>query len=88
MNRVNFKKRLKEIGITQKEFASVTGYGYSTVKGWKTIPLWVGVVLDCLDVLTQLGTIDTALKSLDGLHTKVQNSDISSVYMNDGRKHL
>ncbi len=75
MKRDDFKKRLKEIGISQKMFASVTGYGYSTVKGWETIPRWANVVLDCLDLLLQLGTIDYALKSLEGFNRKVQKLD-------------
>jgi len=83
MKREHFKKRLKEIGINQKIFASVTGYGYSTVKGWETIPRWVNVVLDCLDALTQLGAIDSALKSIDSLHIKVQNSDFNKIYTNN-----
>ena len=81
MKRDDFKKRLKDLGINQKIFASVTGYGYSTVKGWKTIPRWVGVVLDCLDILIQLGTIDEALKSFQGINSKVQKLDFSKAYM-------
>jgi len=75
MTRDTFKKRLKEIGINQKIFASVTGYGYSTVKGWETIPRWANIVLDCLEILIQLGTIDDALKSLGMINGKVQNLD-------------
>jgi len=70
-----FKKRLKEIGISQKKFASITGHGYSTVKGWKTIPVWANVVLDCLDLLAHIGSIDDTLRSLEDLHRKVQDID-------------
>jgi len=80
MKRDDFKQRLKDIGINQKIFASVTGYGYSTVKGWKTIPRWVGIVLDCLDVLMQIGTIDDALKTFQGINSKVQTLDFSVLY--------
>jgi len=79
MKRDDFKQRLKDIGINQKIFASVTGYGYSTVKGWKTIPRWAGIVLDCLDILMQLDTIDDALKSFQGINSKVQQLDFSKL---------
>ncbi len=81
MRRDDFKKRLKEIGINQKMFASATGYGYSTVKGWETIPKWANIVLDCLDILIQLGTIDDALKSLESLNGKVQKLDFTAISM-------
>lgn len=71
-----FKKRLKEIGISQKSFASITGYGYSTVKGWQTIPSWANIVLDCLDLLSCIGSIDDTLKSLEDLNRKVQDMDL------------
>lgn len=70
MKREDFKTRLKEIGITQKSFAIATGYGYSTVKGWKTIPRWVNVVLDCLEVMIEVESIDDSLRALTKLNNK------------------
>ncbi len=75
MQKDTFKKRLKEIGISQKKFASITGHGYSTVKGWQTIPAWANIVLDCLDLLAHIGSINNTLKSLEDLNGKVQKVD-------------
>jgi len=79
LDREKFKKKLKNIGITQKKFANITGYGYSTVKGWEDTPRWVSVVLDYMEILIKLSQMDESLKSLNTasleINSKVQISD-------------
>jgi hypothetical protein len=71
MDRKDFKLRLKNIGISQKKFAILTGYGYSTVKSWDTIPKWVDIVLSYMEAFHKLQKIDKSLHMLDGIREEL-----------------
>ncbi len=64
MNRENFKRKLKAIGITQKEFAALTGCAYSTVKNWENTPKWADVLLRYMEVFHRLHNIENVLHLL------------------------
>jgi predicted transcriptional regulator len=63
MNRENFKRKLKSIGISQKEFAALTGCAYSTVKNWENIPKWADVLLVYMEACQGLRDIGGALNA-------------------------
>lgn len=50
MTNAELTKKLKELGISRKEFAEIVGLRYTTVLQWaakdKTIPLWVNSWLE------------------------------------------
>jgi transcriptional regulator with XRE-family HTH domain len=51
MDRKEFVSRLRKIGISQKEFAKITGYSYQTVKQWNEFYPWIDHFLDYLELL-------------------------------------
>lgn len=57
MNRAEFKDKLKKTGLTQKEFALITDYSYSAVKGWETVPKWALLLLDYLEMINKIDNI-------------------------------
>lgn len=72
MGREDFKKRLKDIGISQKQFAEITGYGYSTVKNWEHIPRWVSVLLNYMEAFHKITNIDESLYILGNLSEQIE----------------
>ena len=72
MDRKEFKEKLKKIGINQKKFAAISGQGYSTVKNWDSVPKWVEVILNYMEVFNSLNNIDTSLYKLDNLRDKIK----------------
>ena len=64
MDRENFKRKLKNIGITQKEFANFTGCAYSTVKNWENTPKWVDILLNYMEIFHELHNIESILHAL------------------------
>ena len=72
MNRKTFKEKLKAIGVTQKEFAMLTGCAYSTVKNWGDIPKWAGVLLVYMEACKGLGNISSALNACRDLERKIK----------------
>ncbi len=75
MNKKEFKQKLKNIGFNQKKFATLTGCGYSTVKGWESTPKWVELVINYIEVMYKINDIDEAAKSISSLKDKVQLPD-------------
>lgn len=73
MNRLSFKKKLKEVGLSQKKFANITGYAYSTVKGWEDTPKWVSVVLEYVEVIGELSQINESLKRVSLASIEINN---------------
>lgn len=73
MTRENFKYRLKNIELNQKNFAKITGYGYSTVKGWESIPQWVDVVLNYMEVFHKMRSVDKALSFLEDIKKDIHD---------------
>lgn len=53
MDRTELTKRIKSVGLTQKDFAELIGYSYQAVKQWKDgrIPKWVPMLLDHLELI-------------------------------------
>jgi len=78
MNREDFKNRLKNIGINQKKFAVLTGYGYSTVKNWDPIPKWVDVTLSYMEAFHKLHNLDQTLHILGELKEELGILEIHS----------
>jgi hypothetical protein len=76
MRKEEFKDRLKEIDLTQENFAKLFGIGYSTVKGWKITPIWVEYVLDYLELASYMNNIENAKlevkKSFDKRKTLIE----------------
>jgi DNA-binding transcriptional regulator YiaG len=76
MNKGEFKKRLKNIKLNQEKFAKLTGYAYSTVKGWETPPKWVGYVLGYIEIVQKINEIDKVADNIRLLKEKVQKLDL------------
>lgn len=53
LKRKEFLERLDLLEMKQKEFALFVAYSYQTIKQWKdnTIPNWVPILLDYLEML-------------------------------------
>lgn len=78
MNRKEFKKALRELKITQKQFATKVGYSYSTVKGWEEVPKWAIIILHQNKILKNIqnsNSLNTVLNDLKALQEEVQNLD-------------
>jgi hypothetical protein len=75
MDHKEFKDKLKEIGISQKGFAQMVGYGYSTVKEWENVPKWVVLALGYIEIRNKLEGIDFATNVIEELKKKVQEVD-------------
>ncbi len=73
MNKEEFKKKLKALGVTQKEFAQMTGHGYSTVKGWKMLPKCAEIILLFIELRMGLDDVD---KTFSSIKQKVRNIDL------------
>lgn len=83
MKKEEFKNRLKTIGSSQKKFALLTDYGYSTVKAWETIPHWANLVLMYMELTYKLHTLESTFIELEGIREKVSFSDLSK-YLGKG----
>lgn len=78
MNRKEFKKALRELNITQKQFATNVSYSYSAVKGWEEIPRWAVIILKQNKILKNIqksNSLETVLNDLKALQKEVQNLD-------------
>ena len=70
MTREEFKKRLKKLKISQKDFAKEMEYSYSAVKAWSDVPKWVEMVLlykELVNVLEPLNMTLDALRTMKKL---------------------
>lgn len=74
MTREEFKKRLKKLNISQKDFANEMEYSYSAVKAWSEVPKWVEVVLLYKELMNVLGPLNTTLDTLRAIE-KLQKVD-------------
>lgn len=80
MNAEQLKEKFKEVGISQKEFADITGVHTNTVSQWvraiNEIPSWVLPFLIMIqkdkDKDMLLSKIDTTIKTLNELKEKLQ----------------
>lgn len=83
MNKIEFKIKLKNMGLTQKEFAKMTGYGYSTVKSWDITPRWVPILLEHMEIVSSFLQVDKSLENINILNKeisiKVQNSNLLKI---------
>ena len=73
MNKEQFKIKLKKLKLTQKRFAEEVEYSYSAIKGWKTCPKWVDVILEhkeMIHTLQNLKSIGTTIEELKDLTKK------------------
>lgn len=75
MDHKEFKEKLKEIGISQKHFAQMVGCGYSTVKGWETVPKWALLAFGYIEISKRLQGINFAMNAIEELKQKVQEID-------------
>ena len=83
MEKEEFKQKLKNLELTQEKFAKLFELGYSTVKGWKRVPVWVEYVLDYLELVANLNDIENiktrvknSMKQREELIRKVQKLDL------------
>lgn len=80
MNAEQLKDKFKEVGISQKEFADITGVHTNTVSQWvraiNEIPSWVLPFLEMLqkdrDKEMLISKIDTTIQTLNELKEKLQ----------------
>ncbi len=53
MTKTELKEKLKQLDLSQKEFAQFTGCSYQAVKQWKEdkVPNWVNIVIEHIEML-------------------------------------
>jgi hypothetical protein len=85
MKKEEFKQKLQHLNLTQEKFAKLFELGYSTVKGWKTTPIWVEYVLEYLELSSNLSSIESLQVELQSsksrreeLIIKVRNIDLEN----------
>ena len=76
MDRKTFKNKLKTLGISQKEFATLTGCAYSTVKNWQDIPKWADVLLNYMETFSKLQKIKNTLQILEELKKGINTLEL------------
>ena len=66
MERQDFNDRLKELGLSKKEFAELAGAGYDAVNKWGSgntgVPYWVDSWLDNYKKAKALDSVAIAVK--------------------------
>ncbi len=53
MTKTELKDKLKQLNLSQKEFARFSGCSYQSVKQWKEhkVPNWVSIVIEYMEML-------------------------------------
>ncbi len=53
MTKTELKDKLKQLNLSQKEFARFSGCSYQAVKQWKEnkVPNWVNIVIEHIEML-------------------------------------
>lgn len=53
MTKTELKEKLKQLDLSQKEFAQFVGCSHQTVKQWKEhkVPKWVSIVIEYIEML-------------------------------------
>ncbi len=82
MNRNEFKKKLRNLKLSQKKFSELMGYSYSAVKGWDITPCWVEYVLGYLEISQHINEIGSLSDSVSSLKEKVQKLDFKYLQKN------
>ena len=77
MNREEFKKKLKDLKLSQKKFAEFTEYSYAAVKGWKETPKWVEFVLSYFEIANNVKEMAEISHNIQSLKEKVQKLDLT-----------